>query len=108
MAANVTSVLGGMPEFFKAAVVGAGIGGTLAAFTGGENVLGGAMSNALWFGATSGVGALVAPMVTDDPMYQLGATAATGVAADYAIGAPNSFVLNGAVPAASLYLSRNL
>lgn len=110
MADNMTSVLGGMPPTLKAATVGSGLGAGLAlATTGTEGLLG----NAIYYGAVSGAAAYIAPMLTDDPMFQLAGSAATGVGARALLagtteGMMSGLLIDGGVPAASLYLSRNL
>jgi hypothetical protein len=66
------------------------------------------MSYALGYAAVSAAASYVAPMITMDPMYQVGATGALGAASQLVAPAyvPGGMLMSAALPAGSLYLSR--
>lgn len=113
MAASVTSAFGSLSPTLKAGVVGAGIGAGIALLSGG-GLDSDTLFVSLYQGGVASAGAVVAPMLSDDPMLQLAGAGATGVAAGMVVsmgaipGASTSILADAAIPAASLYLSRNL
>ena len=91
-----------LPQPAGAAVWGAGLGGAASWMLGSESLL----TDAIMFGAVSGLGAFAGPLVTDDPMMRLGVSAATGVGTNMLMGGRLSAMgvaLNGGIPAAALY-----
>lgn len=95
-----------LPEPVQSGIVGALLGAGAHYTIAPE---GGLMMKAAGSGALSLAAAYVAPMVTADPMYQVGAAGAVGFGAGY-FGVGDGYLpgglLNAAIPAASLYVAR--
>lgn len=94
-----------LPEPAKSGIIGA-LSGVAGAYAMGDTES--LMSYGISYGALTAASAYFAPMLTADPMMQLGAAAAIGggakfVAAEYV---PGGVVMAAAVPAASIYVSR--
>lgn len=107
MAASATSAFGSLSPTLKAGVVGAGFGAGLALFSGG-GLDSDTLFASLYQGGVASAGAVVAPMLSEDPMFQLAGSGATGLAAGMVSGMGSGMLIDAGIPAASLYLSRNL
>jgi hypothetical protein len=95
-----------LPEPAKAGSLAALFGAGLAYGMGESDSL---LSYSLGYGAVTAVASYAAPMLTLDPMYQVGATGALGAASQFVAPAyvPGGMLMAAALPAASLYASRS-
>lgn len=94
-----------LPEPAKSGIVGA-LSGAAGAYAMGEGDS--LMSYSISYGALTAAAAYFAPMLTADPMMQLGAAAAVGAGSQMLLPTyvPGGAVMAAAVPAASIYVSR--
>lgn len=94
-----------LPEPAKSGLVGA-LAGVAGAYAMGDTES--LMSYGISYGALTAASAYFAPMLTADPMMQLGAAAAIGGGSQALLPTyvPGGIVMAAAVPAASIYVSR--
>lgn len=94
-----------LPEPAKSGIVGA-FAGVAGAFAMGDNES--LMSYGIGYGALTAASAYIAPMLTADPMMQLGAASVVGAGSKFLLPeyVPGGIVMASVLPAASIYVSR--